>query len=102
MKTTPKNAPDVKVSADNVQVGGAHYKGSDPAIQHWNVVIAHQMGYFEGQITRYLFRWRQKNGIEDLNKAQHYMNKLLEVAQAAEQGDISAQRFLDPRGEVWM
>jgi len=36
--------------------------------------------YLEGQITKYITRWRLKNGLEDLKKAAHYADKLLEVA----------------------
>lgn len=65
-------------SANSIQHGGNHYKGGDN--QHWDYVI-HALGnrYLEGQITKYLFRWRDKNGIEDLRKAEHYALKLLEA-----------------------
>jgi hypothetical protein len=35
--------------------------------------------YLEGNIKKYLHRWRYKNGIEDLKKAQWYLNKLIEA-----------------------
>jgi len=65
-------------SPDLVQVAGAHYKDVPPEMQHWNVVIAHNLGYFEGQITKYVTRWRKKNGLEDLRKARHFLDKLIE------------------------
>tara|TARA_R110002167_G_scaffold82691_4_gene225492 strand:+ start:2870 stop:3199 length:330 start_codon:yes stop_codon:yes gene_type:complete len=34
------------------------------------------IGYLRGNIAKYLHRWRYKNGIEDLNKAQWYLNRL--------------------------
>ena len=67
------------MGANDEQVGGGHYKSP---IQHWDYVLANELGYFEGQITRYVTRWRKKNGLEDLLKAQHFLTKLIEVTQA--------------------
>ena len=38
--------------------------------------------YLQGNILKYLWRYRYKNGIEDLRKAQWYLNKLIEVSDA--------------------
>ena len=35
--------------------------------------------YLQGNIVKYLWRFRYKNGVEDLKKAQWYLNKLIEV-----------------------
>ena len=35
--------------------------------------------YLQGNIVKYLWRFRYKNGVEDLRKAQWYLNKLIEV-----------------------
>lgn len=66
-------------SANDRQVGGAHY---DKPIQHWDYVVAQGLGYFEGQITKYVSRWRSKNGLEDLKKARHFLDKLIEEVEA--------------------
>ena len=66
--------------ADDMQVGGNHYK--DKAIQPWDYIVANDLGYLEGNVVKYVSRWKNKNGIEDLKKAQHYLAKLLEVANA--------------------
>jgi len=66
--------------ADDMQVGGNHYK--DKSIQPWDYIIANDLGYLEGNVVKYVSRWKNKNGIEDLKKAQHYLAKLLEVANA--------------------
>lgn len=47
---------------------------------HWDLVIATGMGYLEGNATKYLARWRLKNGLEDLKKSLHYIDKLMEAA----------------------
>ena len=35
--------------------------------------------YLQGNILKYIWRYRYKNGVEDLQKAQWYLNKLIEV-----------------------
>ncbi len=60
----------------DTQVGGTHYKSE---YQHWDLVADTDMGYFEGQATRYICRWRKPSGGEgekDLRKALHYLDKL--------------------------
>ena len=64
--------------ADDTQVGGSHYK--DKSIQPWDYIIANDLGYLEGNVVKYISRWKNKNGVEDLKKAQHYLSKLIEVA----------------------
>lgn len=65
-------------NANDRQVAGTHYKGGD--YQHWDFVAELGLNYFVGQFTKYLSRWRSKNGTEDLLKAQHYLEKFIEIA----------------------
>jgi hypothetical protein len=67
-------------SADQIQPGGDHYKVGG-ALQHWNMAAANHLGYFEAATTKYVTRWRTK-GVPrlDLQKAKHYLEKLLELA----------------------
>lgn len=71
-KSAPNGAPN------SSQIGGQHYR-LNPAYQHWDLVVDTNMGYFEGQITKYVTRWRRKNGVQDLKKAIHYINKLISL-----------------------
>lgn len=67
------------MSANNKQVGGQHYaKGGE--FQHWDL-ISFNFGpsYLIGCATKYITRWRDKNGIQDLQKALHYIEKLQEL-----------------------
>lgn len=67
-------------SANTVQVGGSHYKAHGSAmLQHWDMVSLLNLDYFQGNITKYLFRWRNKNGIQDLEKPLHYLDKYIEL-----------------------
>ena len=67
------------MSANEIQVGGDHYQSK--AIQPWDYIISNNLGYLEGNIVKYVSRWKDKNGVEDLKKAQHYLAKLIEVNQ---------------------
>ena len=68
--------PSPEESANDKQVGGDHYKHE--GLQHWDVVDRSGMGYFEAVATKYLIRWQSKNGVEDLQKARHYVEKCKE------------------------
>jgi lipopolysaccharide biosynthesis regulator YciM len=69
------------MNANNRQVAGEHYKGT---IQHWDFVVAQNLDYFQAQITKYVSRHKKKNGLQDLEKAKHFLEKYIEVVQAAE------------------
>jgi hypothetical protein len=64
-------------TANTTQVGGSHYK--DKGIQPWDYIAANDLGYFEGNIIKYVSRWKDKGGVEDLKKARHYLDKLIEI-----------------------
>lgn len=65
-------------NANDVQIAGTHYK--DKSIQPWDYIVANKLGYLEGNIVKYVSRWRDKGGIDDLRKARHYLDKLIEVS----------------------
>ncbi len=66
-------------NANTKQVAGTHYRST---IQHWDYVVANDLDYFQGQITKYVTRWKRKNGLDDLLKAQHFLEKYIEVIRA--------------------
>lgn len=68
------------MSANDHQVAGTHYRTS---YQHWDLAADLQLGYFEGQISKYVTRHRTKKGREDLEKAQHFAQKLFEMAKTS-------------------
>lgn len=68
----------VKKKSKIEQVGGTHY--SKLPIQPWDYVARNGLGYFEGSIVKYVSRWKDKGGLEDLYKARHFLDKLIEVA----------------------
>lgn len=68
------------MSANDKQVAGNHYQTMTPDIpQHWDIVALHNLDYFQGQITKYVMRWKNKNGLQDLQKALHFLEKYIEL-----------------------
>jgi hypothetical protein len=65
------------MSALDTQVDGSHYK--DMAIQPVEFIHANNLPYMEGNVIKYITRWRSKNGIADLRKAKHYIDLLIEL-----------------------
>lgn len=67
------------------QVDGTHYLTEDGEA-HWDRQWRfYREAWFVGNITKYVERYRQKNGLRDLLKAQHYIQKLIELETAREQ-----------------
>lgn len=73
-----QRGPKKLEKANDRQVGGDHYKTSGIP-QHWDLVNTYGWDYFQGQVIKYLMRWRKKNGIQDLEKAAHYLQKYIEL-----------------------
>lgn len=68
-----------KMSAFDKQVAGKHYKGMK--IQPMEYALANQLGYCEATAIKYLSRWKLKGGLDDLDKAIHFIELLKEHAQ---------------------
>jgi hypothetical protein len=71
-----------KRGANAMQVGGAHYKSLP--IEPWDYIAANRLGFFEGNIVKYVTRAARTGSRDDLLKAQHYLSKLLEITPAAD------------------
>lgn len=67
----------VAPSANDTQVGGGHYKAR--AIEPWDIVAVLGLDPFQADTMYYLLRWREKGGLEDLEKAAHWLRKYIEV-----------------------
>ena len=69
-------------TANATQVGGNHY--ASKAVQPWDAMQAWMSreeftGYLRGNVIKYMARCNDKGGIEDVRKARHYIDKLIEV-----------------------
>lgn len=67
-----------KKSAKEVQVGGNHYKVAGSNMQPWDIIDAWELNYYAGTVLKYLLRYKHKNGKEDLLKARHFLDKMIE------------------------
>lgn len=70
------------MSANQTQVGGTHY--TTKSIQPWEAMQAWMSedefcGFLRGNCLKYLVRYKDKGGVEDLRKARHYLDKLIEM-----------------------
>ena len=61
----------------HIQVGGSHYKTM--RIQPLEFCVANKLGPCESAIVKYISRWREKGGYEDLRKIKHYVDLLIEL-----------------------
>ena len=76
--------PTVNNTANDQQVDGDHYQTE---IQPWDFIEANKLTFIEGNIVKYVARHRKKNGVRDLMKAKHYLEKLIEIEQSKPLGD---------------
>ena len=60
----------------NIQVGGNHYKGK--GIQPIEYIFANDLGFCEGNVVKYVTRYKEKGGAADIDKAIHYLQMLKE------------------------
>lgn len=63
------------------QVGGSHYR--DRAVQPIEFIHGNSLPFIEGSVVKYVTRWRDKNGVEDLQKAIHYLELLIALEERA-------------------
>lgn len=65
------------MAATDEQIGGDHYRTM--AIQPVEFIHRNGLGFIEGCVVKYVSRWRAKNGIDDLRKARHFLDLLIEM-----------------------
>jgi uncharacterized protein DUF3310 len=68
------------MKALDIQVAGDHYKSL--AIQPVEYIHANQIPFCEGNVIKYVTRWKSKGGIKDLEKAKHFIELLIELETA--------------------
>ena len=59
------------------QVGGGHYKKM--VIQPVEFIYKNKLDFFQGAVIKYICRFRDKNGKEDLEKIKHFIDILIEL-----------------------
>jgi len=88
------------MGANETQIGGDHYKTGGE--EHWDRVHRLGLDYFQGQITKYIERWKKKGGLQDLHKARHFLDKYIELesAKCAKKEDQRAVGMAPTRAQV--
>lgn len=74
------------MSAKDYQIGGSHYKNK--GIQPIEYIMSNRLGFCEGNVIKYVSRWRDKNGLDDLLKAKHYLEFLIEEVRDDRNNDM--------------
>lgn len=82
------------MKASDVQIGGDHYKGK--GIQPIEFILSNDLGFIEGNVIKYIFRWKHKRGLEDLEKARHYIDLLIESLDNARNGQVHGEGTPEP------
>lgn len=77
----PGESTDAPVPASERQVGGDHYRKFK--IQPWDIIDTYDLDFYEGSALKYLLR-RKTDRLEDLKKARHYLDKLIEREEAGD------------------
>jgi len=66
-----------KEKARDKMIGGDHYRQG--GIQPIEYIHANSLSFCEGNVVKYVTRWRHKDGLKDLEKAKHYIELLMEL-----------------------
>lgn len=74
------------MSALDVQVGGSHYKNND--MQPIELIVALNLNFIEGNIVKYITRYKNKNGMQDVMKCIHYSQLAIELGCIRPNADI--------------
>jgi len=77
--------------ANDYQIGGSHYRLHNDRQQHWDYAWSRKFDFFQYQITKYVERWRDKGGLDDLRKARHFLDKYIECIEADMTPELDAE-----------
>ena len=76
LRTKTRNGKSVTIEQPlDTQVAGDHYKKLK--IQPVEYIHGNGIGFIEGSVIKYITRWRDKGGIDDLRKARHFIDLLI-------------------------
>ena len=68
---------EINIKVSETQIGGSHY--SEMAIQPIEFIHKNNLSFIQGNVIKYVCRYKSKGGIEDLQKAKHYIDLLIEL-----------------------
>ena len=74
---TGKDIPSEEINPLNTQVGGQHY--ASMKIQPVEFAFHNNLSFLQGSVIKYITRYKQKNGKQDLEKAKHFIDLLIQL-----------------------
>ena len=77
----------------------SHYKDT----RLMDLLIDKQVPFAEGNIMKYVFRWKEKDGLRDLTKARDYLNALIaseELKSLGNNGSNMQSSLFPPKPEI--
>lgn len=83
--TTKRGYPHV--TNPRRQVGGNHYLRHGN-MQPFDIIDEYELNFYEGTALKYLLRWREKGGVEDLEKAKHFIEILIQKERSPDGGNL--------------
>lgn len=84
------------MSALDTQEGGNHYRTM--VIQPVEFIVANEIGFREGNVIKYVTRHRNKNGAEDIKKAMHYLQMILDEYEDSGPKTLTPERVYTAMG----
>ena len=88
--------------ANGRQVGGDHYRKWRESEQHWDRQWRlFGAAWFIGNITKYVERYQNKDGLKDLEKARHYLDKLIELELTKQSEGLAPDKEFPPYRQPW-
>jgi len=73
---------------NDIQIGGDHYRKGQYTQQHWDYCWERGFDQFQYCITKYVERHKYKNGLEDLYKARHHLDKYISLLEQQDQDEM--------------
>lgn len=89
------------MGVNDYQIDGDHYRNKK--YQHWDFVCDTGMHYLLACATKYVSRWREKNGVSDLRKSLHYISKAIDKnVKAINVGHTTRRRYISDHIRVFI
>ncbi|GAK08975.1 DUF3310 domain-containing protein [Geomicrobium sp. JCM 19038] len=83
--SAPPKKPNMNFEDDDVNHPSHYTKGNIECLDAIEEAVPDPASYYTGNILKYMWRWQHKNGVEDLKKAQFYLNRLIESVEGKEE-----------------
>ena len=80
----PKRIAQATSVGSNMEEDKINPSYNKKGIETTDYIVSHNMNYVEGNIIKYVTRYKEKNGLQDLLKAEWYLNRLIKTLKKEE------------------